>query len=626
MFCSKCGKEYVDGQKFCSRCGNQLGAVTGANKQEYVMRQEHTPAHSMSQDHASMQNTSTNMQAPMGQLMPNQTQKKKSLLFFLILGIVALLMICGIIAGVFLLGSNESGDKQSNRYEDGENRDDEDENRDYEDNNRDDEDENSELVMEDTETKDDSLSEEGQDSTADMEATDNENMPSDEAYICDEAEWKAAYLDFLTTNTEVLALLQNNTENVLFYLIYVDDNDVPELYMDSLDGVTGDMMATYYGEVSFMMYIGPYGSCEYVERSGQFANSDGRMGYYSDTYYSVNKGKIEIVSTGIWSEYVNPSNEDEWITDYSWNGQSVDESTYYSYKNEVYPYDRSQWCKATSNALACDELINYLNGSDLPNHVTEGEQFVPQFLQSGTYYNYDLNGDGQPEEVYIEIYDDFEDARGSEIMVYVNEECVIDVFSDYAIGGCVAICDFDFNDLFKEIYVEFYSESDCFVEANAYRYHQAHMQEYFEVSYDDYPVGRWSLDLNMAGDGTVCFDQEYYQTYLGQGYAHRTFSVVNGKLVQNPTHYYDTTADWQLSEYHALIELPLFAEVTSTESLESIEAGECFYVLTLYTESEYSDISNDIRYAYVISTQGKCGWILIPEEEFFEENAWRMWG
>ena len=111
--------------------------------------------------------------------------------------------------------------------------------------------------------------------------------------------------------------------------------------------------------------------------------------------------------------------------------------------------------------------------------------------------------------------------------------------------------------------------------------------------------------------------------YLGQGYAHRRFRVENQKWVQIPANIYDVTDAWQEQEYHATIALPVLSDVTSTEPVATIQAGELFHVQKLYTETENGILSDDIRYIYVTSENGAAGWIEIPDEDFFEEMyAW----
>lgn len=581
MFCTKCGKEYVEGQKYCMQCGNKLDDILiGQSRQKTQQLVQPT----------------------------QQPPKKKSPLIFVFIGLIALLIICAIVAGVLLPGSSDTSKKEEERTEESEGRD------------------NSGDEWKDTQTEVAVTEQEDPDTEtgAEREPATEEQAAAQEVYSVDESEWKAAYYEFVTTNSDMQSLYEYNRYGVLFYLIYVDDNDVPELYMDSQDGATGDMMATYYGTVGYMMYIGPYGDCEYVERSGQFANSDGRMGYYTDTVYSVDKGSVAITSGGTWSEEVNPENPEEYVYEYSWNGETMDENAYYECKREAFAYDRSRRCNSTATAMTFDELISYLGGEAISD--TSSERFASAYLEANTYYDYDLNNDGETEEIYYEIYTDFEDYWGCEILVYVNGECLIDKYGEYSLWGTVAICDFEAGDPFKEIYLEFKSESDCFDMGAAYRYNNGKFAEYFSVDNSEQTVGRWTLDLDMAGDGIVCFDQEYYTQFLGQGYAHRTFYVENGRLVQIPSYVYTVTDVWQEEEYHALISLLLMTDMETKTVCDTIEAGECFYVHQLYTETEQGTLSNDIRYIYVTTESGKCGWMEIPDEEFFEENSWRAWG
>jgi hypothetical protein len=263
--------------------------------------------------------------------------------------------------------------------------------------------------------------------------------------------------------------------------------------------------------------------------------------------------------------------------------------------------------------------------------VTEEQEeptaFEPMYLNWQETYSCDLDCDGTPEEIYCENYTDYEDYFGCEVIVYVNGEKVIDTFGEYAIGGSVMLCDFESKDLYREIYVEIYSDSDCFVEAAAYRYSGGSVSEYYNVTTDDVYAVRWSLDLDQSGDGTVCYDEEYEGMYLGNGYAYHTFTVENGKLVSIPTDIYEVTDSWKEAPYYALTSLTLLSDVDGTATGDVVEAGECFYVQRLYLPFADGMLRDDwngesfeprITYIYVVTESGKSGWIEVPDDYFYE--------
>jgi hypothetical protein len=175
--------------------------------------------------------------------------------------------------------------------------------------------------------------------------------------------------------------------------------------------------------------------------------------------------------------------------------------------------------------------------------------------------------------------------------------------------------------------VEIYSDSDCFVEAAAYRYNDGSVTEYYNVTTDDVYATRWSLDLNQSGDGTVCYDEEYEGTYLGMGYAYHYFTVENGKLVSIPADVYEVTESWQEAPYYALTSLTLLSDVDGDATGDVVEAGECFHVQRLYcpfgdgmlrADWTGEDFEERITYIYVTTESGKSGWIKIPDEYFYE--------
>jgi hypothetical protein len=257
----------------------------------------------------------------------------------------------------------------------------------------------------------------------------------------------------------------------------------------------------------------------------------------------------------------------------------------------------------------------------------EQEPFESMYLNWQETYTCDIDSDGTPEEIYCEIYTDYEDYYGSNIIVYVNGEKVIDCFNEYATYGSVRLCDFESQDPYREIYLEMNSDSDCFEQAAAYRYDKGRVTEYYNVTTADVTATRWSLDLNQSGDGTVCYDEEYEGLYLGMGYVYHYFTVENGKLVSIPTDVYETTDSWKESGYYALTSLTLLSDIDGDATGDVVEAGEYFYVQQLYTplgdgmlRTYWNGDTNEerITYIYVITESGKSGWVLIPDEYFYE--------
>jgi hypothetical protein len=265
--------------------------------------------------------------------------------------------------------------------------------------------------------------------------------------------------------------------------------------------------------------------------------------------------------------------------------------------------------------------------TEAPEEPVEQEPFESMYLDWQETYTCDIDCDGTPEEIYCEIYTDYEDYYGSNIIVYVNGEKVIDCFNEYATHGSVTICDLDSQDPYREIYLEMNSDNDCFEQAAAYRYNRGRVTEYYNVTTADVTATRWSLDLNQSGDGTVCYDEEYEGLYLGMGYVYHYFTVENGKLVSIPADVYETTDSWKESGYYALTSLTLLSDIDGDATGDVVEAGEYFYVQQLYTpfgdgelRTYWNGDTNEerITYIYVITESGKSGWIKIPDEYFYE--------
>lgn len=140
-----------------------------------------------------------------------------------------------------------------------------------------------------------------------------------------EAEWKNAYYNYL--------LSKDLSDYNGFSLLYVNDDDVPELYLCGNCEAAGQIYATYYNGRVNEQYLGRLGSC-YGERQNIVINSDGHMGYYYDIFYEIQDGAFVMTHSGNYNEVydaggnlVTDSNG-EFLLEYTWDNQTVTEQEY----------------------------------------------------------------------------------------------------------------------------------------------------------------------------------------------------------------------------------------------------------------------------------------------------------
>ena len=83
--------------------------------------------------------------------------------------------------------------------------------------------------------------------------------------------WKTAYLDFLADKAG---------EYAVFALVYVDEDDIPELYLGGCSDAIGDRLCSYQNGCIKHLYIRRVRGGQYAPRRGLVLNCNGTVGYY----------------------------------------------------------------------------------------------------------------------------------------------------------------------------------------------------------------------------------------------------------------------------------------------------------------------------------------------------------
>lgn len=131
--------------------------------------------------------------------------------------------------------------------------------------------------------------------------------------------------------------LQSAKENYWEYqLVYIDDNDIPELYMKGMPTAQGDrLISIHHGEiVETDLYN--YGFL-YIEKSGLFCDSGGHMDSYYDTVYSMNDGAVKVLESGSFGGGIDEIGEPDY--QYFWNDEEMSEAEYQERLSQVFEKD-----------------------------------------------------------------------------------------------------------------------------------------------------------------------------------------------------------------------------------------------------------------------------------------------
>ena len=136
-------------------------------------------------------------------------------------------------------------------------------------------------------------------------------------------EWKTAYLNFLE---------QEKESHRSYALVYVDGDDIPELYLSGRSEATGDSICTYKNGEVVEQHLNRTGGGWYIEKSGSVINQNGNMGHIYTHVYKLNEKGFALTFEALSAERVEVLENDEYrpYYEYSIGDKSVNESEYNS--------------------------------------------------------------------------------------------------------------------------------------------------------------------------------------------------------------------------------------------------------------------------------------------------------
>lgn len=340
MFCYKCGERIGNDAKFCIKCGTrvekfneissteQMGMATGTDTSE--------KDYNLNSDSRSA----------------NKGIRKRNINVFLV--IICVFLSLGIVGiGAFFAINYITEDSYHGiESESGvSSEDDEDKRREKEvmgtdTDEKKDEPENSEIKEEsgtDTDKKKEEIenneinTEESDDTNSEDEATDNESSEVGSKGITEKIENDKSVFSPNEIQEAIDFYDKYASENLPGYdvsLIYVDEDNIPELLIHGSCEADGNIVVTYNdGEFSELqtMRLG----LEYIEKENLLLNSDGHMGSYYDLLYSIENHEFVEKAMGTFGGM-----EEESYT-YTWNDVDVTEQVYYENLKKVFSSDKA---------------------------------------------------------------------------------------------------------------------------------------------------------------------------------------------------------------------------------------------------------------------------------------------
>lgn len=177
-------------------------------------------------------------------------------------------------------------------------------------------------------------------------------------------EWKRAYLTYIHSEGWYMG-------HCTFSLIYVDDDDIPELMIDTGFEAGGCCILTFHDHELDAWQSGRL-NVTYIERGGLVCNSDGNMGYYYDDVYAIRDGKWVFVDGGNWGDGPNGVQLDENgnIMDFFyWDDRELTREEYEARLDAIYPAEQGKY---PEQYYIRDEIFSLLRTGDV---ATAGHRY-----------------------------------------------------------------------------------------------------------------------------------------------------------------------------------------------------------------------------------------------------------
>jgi len=191
--------------------------------------------------------------------------------------------------------------------------------------------------------------------------SENDTPKDDEETVLD---WKTAYLDYVEKRETQYGKESAYGFDFYYALVYVDNDDIPELYAMGAYEADGDLICSYKNGRIIEQGLARTRGGKYVERSGVFVNQNGKQGHYYSIVYQLDEtGFSPILNASYTERYVPLENDplegvppegDEYeiIKEYFIDDKSVTKDEYDAAINAY--VDLSQTVKFYENSVSYD--------------------------------------------------------------------------------------------------------------------------------------------------------------------------------------------------------------------------------------------------------------------------------
>lgn len=180
--------------------------------------------------------------------------------------------------------------------------------------------------------------------------------------------WQEAYtiyIDYLIKKG-ISAKNTEDAESIYRYaLVYLDDDDIPELYFLSCSDSTGEAVATWHDNHLVTLELSNTSAADYIEKSGLLYHHPSKATNSPVTVYELKNGAFQKIASGAYRWDSTKSDDDRISMDsqnrpaniYEWEGKSVSEQEFDQKLNAVFDTKNSQ---RPENWYPTDEILAVL--------------------------------------------------------------------------------------------------------------------------------------------------------------------------------------------------------------------------------------------------------------------------
>lgn len=167
----------------------------------------------------------------------------------------------------------------------------------------------------------------------------------------DLSEWKSAYLQ----------VIEEDINHEGYALVFIDNDDIPELYMSGDSEASGDIVYSYKNGKLVFQPLYRLGGGEYIENSGCFVNDNGHMGGYCTEVYFLTDSGFE--RTFVATRYEKPEHVEgeiyNIIYEYYIGDEMVEIEEYENAVNDAFDFESS--IVFYDLRVSCEEIIKQIN-------------------------------------------------------------------------------------------------------------------------------------------------------------------------------------------------------------------------------------------------------------------------